>query len=1097
QGKGPSTQVNLYEDDIRSLCLVARDVFLDQPCLLQLATPMKICGDIHGQYYDLLRLFDHGGHPPHSNYLFLGDYVDRGKHSLETICLLLCYKVKYPANFFLLRGNHESASINKMYGFYDECKRRYSTKLWRTFTDCFNCLPIAAIVDDKIFCAHGGLSPELFDMEQINRVSRPTDVPDTGLLCDLLWSDPDRDIIGWGENDRGVSFTFGEDIVRDFLASHDLDLICRAHQILQSSEKKRRLPRRSTANRTLLSKGPVAGPRNSPSPPLGEEPLSAPPAQAEEEEEGEEEEGEYGVGESGAFSSPAPETSVPPLSHAAAAAASAATAPRNSLLDASGIIFAAAGAAKLARNVSAPFNSDGSLSSSASDYDSGPPSFGSLPGDHNRAAGGASGGGGTRDGTGSPPTGLGRALVTPTNNFDGSGAATAAGLACSPEIMAGEEGSVVDEGRLGGGSEAGGLERIPVVRLPPPPPTPLSDALATRKLADIDGVGGTARALPGEGAAVEGPSLNKRTSSGRSRGGGGGGSGRSGRGGRQHSSRPPGRELLNRDGEWVNFSTGGGGDRVDKRRRQRWLNTAASRRGDGGFTTAPANEGDAGKATATGPPPSMDTETSGGVRGARIGVATAVARRGLGVAGQAAAAGGGPAVPLPEFGGDGVGGGRGVSGAATMSPGDVGGGARAAGERGVGQQLGVFPAAKALDESDLAVLSSDEDSVYAASSDTYEVTSDTSLDLNVDRRLSGGLGADEDSDGYSSVSDEEDEEDEKEEWGGRRSGGDLERRRMMMAGGDAAATSDIAERRGEQGQANARAREKAAAAATAAYAGGGSRADDVVGGAIDPAILPYVAYGLAAPPAGNGEGESPGVGGSSSRTSSSSSGGGGERSSGSERKSEEYDDGGARRTTRSTREAAPTHRGGGDDDDDDDHDNGNGGITGYSRFDGGGGGGDDASGYVRTRSLTAVASSPEDTIRANRGDSEDFGRRRGREKSMAGRKLGGWRLGKPMTGSRKRGATAAAAAAAAAAAGMGADGGEEEKARGPADLDSSSRSSTYSYSLRSDGGDSLTESEKRSRREGATRLLGSVKKGASVVWSKVTSDHPEPLPIDK
>ena len=212
--------------------------------LLELEAPIKIVGDIHGQYYDLLRLFEFGGFPPDANYLFLGDYVDRGKQSLETICLLLAYKIKYPENFFLLRGNHECAAINRIYGFYDECKRRYNIKLWKTFTDCFNCLPVAAVVDEKIFCVHGGLSPEHHSMDQIRRLMRPTDVPDAGIICDLLWSDPDKELEGWGENDRGVSFTFGSDVVTKFLKKHDLDLVCRAHQVVEDGYEffaKRRL----------------------------------------------------------------------------------------------------------------------------------------------------------------------------------------------------------------------------------------------------------------------------------------------------------------------------------------------------------------------------------------------------------------------------------------------------------------------------------------------------------------------------------------------------------------------------------------------------------------------------------------------------------------------------------------------------------------------------------------------------------------------------------------------------------------------------------------------------------------------------------------
>ncbi|KAI1431776.1 serine/threonine-protein phosphatase PP-Z [Xylaria sp. CBS 124048] len=225
--------VCLKNAEIVAICQRARECFLSQPALLELEAPVKIVGDIHGQYTDLIRMFEMCGFPPSSNFLFLGDYVDRGKQSLETILLLLCYKLKYPENFFLLRGNHECANVTRVYGFYDECKRRCNVKIWKTFIDCFNTLPIASIVAGKIFCVHGGLSPALCHMDDIRHIARPTDVPDYGLLNDLLWSDPADMDADWEANERGVSYCFGKKVITDFLATHDFDLVCRAHMVVE------------------------------------------------------------------------------------------------------------------------------------------------------------------------------------------------------------------------------------------------------------------------------------------------------------------------------------------------------------------------------------------------------------------------------------------------------------------------------------------------------------------------------------------------------------------------------------------------------------------------------------------------------------------------------------------------------------------------------------------------------------------------------------------------------------------------------------------------------------------------------------------------
>ena len=190
-------------------------------------------GDIHGQFADLVELFQIGGRAPETNYLFLGDYVDRGYDSVETVCTVIAMKARWPDRVTLLRGNHESRQITQVYGFYDECLRKYgNANVWKYITDMFDHLPLAAVVENEIFCPHGGLSPSLDTLEHIRELSRTQEVPHEGPMCDLLWSDPD-DRCGWGISPRGAGYTFGQDISEQFNHSNGLKMIARAHQLVQ------------------------------------------------------------------------------------------------------------------------------------------------------------------------------------------------------------------------------------------------------------------------------------------------------------------------------------------------------------------------------------------------------------------------------------------------------------------------------------------------------------------------------------------------------------------------------------------------------------------------------------------------------------------------------------------------------------------------------------------------------------------------------------------------------------------------------------------------------------------------------------------------
>ncbi|KAI5301612.1 sporulation-induced protein, partial [Ascosphaera pollenicola] len=300
---------HLSENHMKQLCELVKEYMMEESNVRPVSTPVTICGDIHGQFYDLLELFRVAGGMPNEtapeaprqdkttvttsddieppidvtdskskksirskdeksdsdggsdetknatsqtqqgdeknggiestnrNFVFLGDYVDRGYFSLETLTLLLCLKAKYPDRITLVRGNHESRQITQVYGFYEECYRKYgNASVWKACCQVFDFMTLGAIVDGKVLCVHGGLSPEIRTLDQVRVVARAQEIPHEGAFCDLVWSDPD-DVETWAVSPRGAGWLFGDKVADEFCYVNDLNLIARAHQLVNEGYK--------------------------------------------------------------------------------------------------------------------------------------------------------------------------------------------------------------------------------------------------------------------------------------------------------------------------------------------------------------------------------------------------------------------------------------------------------------------------------------------------------------------------------------------------------------------------------------------------------------------------------------------------------------------------------------------------------------------------------------------------------------------------------------------------------------------------------------------------------------------------------------------
>ena len=220
---------------LKYLLLQISSIFINEKNILELSSPFIIIGDIHGHIFDLLRIFNRFGIEKDTKYLFLGDLVDRGENSLQTISLIFILKYLYPNRFYIIRGNHEFDIMCSKCGFKEEIMELYDNlDLYNTFIDCFNVLPICAIIDNEIFLVHGGIGPDFKTLDQINLIERPISHFENNILSSLLWSDPSTETEYFLPSQRGLGFLYGINSIKNFLDINKFKILIRGHECVQN-----------------------------------------------------------------------------------------------------------------------------------------------------------------------------------------------------------------------------------------------------------------------------------------------------------------------------------------------------------------------------------------------------------------------------------------------------------------------------------------------------------------------------------------------------------------------------------------------------------------------------------------------------------------------------------------------------------------------------------------------------------------------------------------------------------------------------------------------------------------------------------------------